>query len=195
MTLVEVIVTLGIFMTVMFAVSTFEYNVIVYPKNISGSFTIAQDAQVLLTTMLKQLRTAQPGANGQYALVTTGTSTLSFFADVDNNGVIEEITYFMASSSLYRGVIQPSGNPVTYNPTNQVNRMFVMNVRNSSSTPLFQYFDTNYNGTSTPLAQPVMTTAVRLIKINLTLDVDPMRSPLPLTYTVQASLRNLKSNL
>ena len=195
MTLVEVLVTLGIFVAVMFAVATFEYNVITYPKNISGSLTTAQDTQVLLKTMLKELRSMQPGANGAYPLVSVGTSTISFFDDADNNGTMEQITYYMASSSIYRGVIQPFGNPLVYNPATQVNKMIVTNVRNSSSTPVFQYFDGNYTGTSSPLVQPVTTTDVRLIKINLTLDVDVNKSPVPVTYTVQASLRDLKTNL
>ncbi len=195
MTLVEVLVTLGIFMAIMFAVATFEYNVFTYPKNISGSFQTAQDTQILLRTMLREMRTAQQGANGAYPLVNVGTSTISFFADPDNNGTIERVSYFLASSSIYRGIIQPSGNPVVYIGTSQINKMIVTNVRNSSSTPLFQYFDTNYNGTSSPLTQPVTATAVRLVKINLTLDVDLNRSPTPMTYTVQASFRNLKSNL
>ncbi len=195
MTLVEVLVTLSIFVAIMLAVATFEYNVITYPKIVSGSLQTAQDTQILLKTMLREMRTMQQGANGAYPLLAAGTSTISFFADADNNGNIEEITYFIASSSIYRGIIQPAGNPVIYNGANQVNMMIATNVRNGSSTPLFQYFDTNYNGTSSPLTLPVTATTVRLVKINLTLDVDINRSPTPMTYTVQASLRNIKSNL
>lgn len=195
MTLVEVLVTLGIFVAVMLAVATFEYNVITYPKNISSSMTTAQDTQVLLKTMLKEMRSMQPGANGAYPLISAGTSSISFFDDADNNGTMEQVTYYVASSSIYRGVIQPAGNPATYNPANQVNKMIVTNVRNASSTSVFQYYDGNYTGTSSPLVQPVTTTNVRLVKINLTLDVDVNKSPTPTTYTVQASLRDLKSNL
>jgi hypothetical protein len=50
-------------------------------------------------------------------------------------------------------------------------------------------------GTSSPLTQPVITTNVRLIKINLMIDVDPNRAPVIKTYTSQVSIRNLKDNL
>jgi hypothetical protein len=38
-------------------------------------------------------------------------------------------------------------------------------------------------------------TNVRLIKINLMIDVDPNRAPVIKTYTSQVSIRNLKDNL
>ena len=46
-----------------------------------------------------------------------------------------------------------------------------------------------------PLSQPVTTTAVHLVKVNLILDADPNRLPSSVTYSVQASIRNLKTNL
>jgi hypothetical protein len=50
-------------------------------------------------------------------------------------------------------------------------------------------------GTSSPITQPVTPTDVRLIKINLIIDVDPNRAPVIKTYTSQVSIRNLKDNL
>ena len=195
MTLVEVLVAMGIFVAVMFTVAVFQYNVITYPKNISDSFTTTQDTQILLRTMLRELRTMEPSANGSYSISTTGTSSITFYSDSKNDGIVEQISYYLASSSIYRSSIDPSGTPPTYNGANRVTKTIVNNVRNSSSTPLFEYFDTNYTGTSSPLSQPVTATAVRLIKINLLLDVDVNRSPTPILYVVEASLRNLKTNL
>lgn len=191
----EVFITLGIFLLIMGAVAAFEANVFNNQRTISSSFKSAQDAQILLKTIIKEMRGMEPGANGAYALVTVSTSTVSFYGDQANDGTIEQITYYLASSTLYRGVIQPTGSPATYNSANQVSKVLVTSVRNTSSTPVFQYFDTNYTGTSSPLSSPVTPTSVRLIKINLTLDADTNRSPQPVTYSTQASLRNLKTNL
>ncbi len=195
MTLVEVLITLAIFATVIVSVGMFEANVFIYQGNVSGSFQTAQNAQVILKTMLTELREMAPGADGSYPLVNAGSTTISFFSDPDNDGTEEEVTYSLSTTTLYRAVIQPSGNPPTYLIANQSTSTLLTSVRNGSNTPVFQYFDTNYNGTSSPLTQPVTTTAVRLVKINITLDLDPNRSPAPITYTVQANLRNLKSNL
>lgn len=195
MTLVEVLITLGIFVAVIVAVGMFEANTFIYQGEVSSSFTTAQNAQVILKTMLTELREMAPGADGSYALINAGSTTVSFFSDSDNDGTEEQITYSLIGTTLYKAIIQPSGNPPTYSITNQSTTTLLTSVRNGFVTPVFQYFDTNYNGTSTPLTQPVTTTAVRLVKVNVTLDMDPNRSPAPITYTVQANLRNLKSNL
>jgi prepilin-type N-terminal cleavage/methylation domain-containing protein len=194
MTLVELLITLAIFVTVMVAVGTFEANTFIYQGNVSSSFTTAQNAQIILKTMLTELRETAPGVNGAYALVSTGSTSISFFSDPDNDGQTEQITYSLTGTTLSRSVIQPSGSPLGYNGGPVISTLLTT-VRNGNTTPVFQYFDTNYNGTSSPLAQPVTTTAVRLVKVNVTLDTDPNRSPVPITYTVQANLRNLKNNL
>jgi type II secretory pathway pseudopilin PulG len=195
MTLVEVLITLGIFVAVIIAVGTFEANIFIYQGEVSNSFATAQNAQVILKTMLTELREMAPAADGSYALVNAGSTTVSFFSDPDNDGTEEQITYTLSSTTLYKAIIQPSGNPPTYAVANQSTTTLLIGLRNGLVTPVFQYFDTNYNGTSSPLTQPVTTTAVRLVKVNVTLDMDPNRSPAPITYTVQANLRNLKSNL
>ena len=195
MTLVEVLITLGIFLVVMIAVTAFEANVFIYQGNISSSFTTAQSAQVILRTILTQLRDAAPGANGAFPIINAGSTTLSFFSNADADNQEEEITYTLSSTTLYEAVIQPSGSPAVYNSASQSTTTLMINVRNGGVTPVFQYFDSNYNGTSSPLTQPVTTTSVHLIRVNLTLDSDPNRSPAPVTYTTQVSLRNLKTNL
>ena len=195
MTLVEVLITLAIFTAVIAVVGMFEANTFVYQGEVSNSFATAQNAQIILKTMLTELREMAPGADGSYALSNAVSTTISFFSDPDNNGIEDEVTYTLSSTTLYRAVIIPSGTPLTYSPASQSTTTLLTNIRNGTVTPVFQYFDTNYNGTSSPLAQPVTTTAVRLVKVNLTIDADPNRSPLPITYTVQANLRNLKSNL
>ena len=194
MTLVELLISLAIFIAVMIAVGTFAANIFIYNGNVSSSFQTAQNAQTILKTMLVSLREMEPGANGAYPLISTGSTSISFFSDPDNDGSAEQLTYSLVGTTLYQSVVQPSGSPIGYSST-PATTTILTNVRNGTSTPVFQYFDTNYNGTSTPLAQPVTATTVRLVKMNITLDIDPNRSPLPITYTVQASLRNLKSNL
>jgi len=195
MTLTELLVALAVFAIVMVAVSAFEANIFVYRSNVSGSFETAQNSQVILKVILKELREVGPGSNGAYPLVQTGSTTLSFFSDIDNDGKTEQITYNLIGSTFYRAVIKPVGSPVTYPIANQSTSTLITNVTNGSSLASFEYFDTFYTGTSSPLVQPVNPSKVKLIKINQRIDLDPNRSPVPIIYTVQASLRNLKTNL
>ncbi|MFA6554393.1 MAG: prepilin-type N-terminal cleavage/methylation domain-containing protein [Candidatus Paceibacterota bacterium] len=195
MTLAEVMVAVAIFAIIMMAVGTFSANIFSYNSSISSSFSAAQNSQTILRTMLKELREIAPGANGAYPLVRTGSTTLSFFSDVNNDTKTEQITYSLIGTTLYRAVINPTGSPPTYPIANQSTTTLITNVMNGNALPSFQYYDTNYTGTSSPLVQPVSAYAVRLIKINQQIDVDPIHSPLPILYSVQASLRNLKTNL
>lgn len=195
MTLVEVLIAVAIFAVIMVAIGTFEANIFSYNGSISGSLNTTQNAQAILKTMLKELREIAPGENGSYPIVNAGSTTLSFFSDFDNDGATEQITYSLFGTVVYRAVIQPSGSPAVYSYANQATTTLIADVRNGVSLPVFQYFDANYNGTSSPLAQPAVTTTIRLIKISLALDMDVNHAPSAVIYTVQASLRNVKNNL
>lgn len=195
MTLVEVFIALAIFIAVMTAIATFESNTFLYKNSISSSFSTALSSQNILKTMLVEIREAAPGANGAFPVVTAGSTTISFFSDPDNDNVQEQVTYSLIGTTLYKAIINPSGNPPTYSVTNQSTTTLLTGVRNGTSIPVFQYFDANYSGTSSPLTQPVTTTSVHLVKINLSLDIDANRSPDATVYSVQAGLRNLKTNL
>ncbi|MEI8248914.1 MAG: type II secretion system protein [Candidatus Taylorbacteria bacterium] len=195
MTLVEVITAVGIFVLIIGAVFTFETNIFSYNTSVTSSYQVAQDSQRILKTMLTELRESAPSATGAYALDTVGSTTLSFYSDVNNDGLTEQITYSLIGNTLYRASISPSGTPYTYPSANQSTTTLLTNVRNGTTTPVFEYFDTNYTGTSSPLTQPVTATSVRLIRITVILDTDPTKSPVPITYTTEVNLRNLKSNL
>lgn len=195
MTLVEMIVAVGIFGLIMIAVSSFQRDVWVYNKYSSDSLSSAQDARVILRTMVKELRSASPSNNGAYAIAQAGTSTITFFSDTDSDGLKEQIRYFISSNILKKGSIKPSGSPLTYNSANETFFTLAYNIKNTTSTALFEYFDNSYAGTSTPLTLPITVTQIHLVKINLMIDADPNRTPIPRIYTSQVNFRNLKDNL
>ncbi len=195
MTLVEIFVAMAIFVAVMTAIAMFEGNIFRYNGTISNSLQTSLSAQTIIKTLLVEIRESAPGANGAFPVVTAGSTTLSFFSDPDNDGTEEQVTYNLIGTTLYKAVIDPSGNPPIYSPASQSTTTILTSVRNSTTLPVFQYYDANYSGTSTPLSQPVTTTAVHLIKVNLILDADPNRPPAPVTYSAQGSIRNLKTNL
>jgi Tfp pilus assembly protein PilV len=195
MTLVEVFIALAIFIVVMTAIATFEANTFLYKNSISSSLSTALSSQNILKTMLVEIRESAPGANGAFPVVMAGSTTISFFSDPDNDNVQEQVTYSLIGTTLYKAVIDPTGNPAVYSVANQSTTTLITNVQNGISLPVFQYYDANYTGTSSPLTQPVTTTSVHLVKINLKLDTDPNRAPNSMTYSVQAGIRNLKTNL
>jgi hypothetical protein len=95
---------------------------------------------------------------------------------------------------LKKGVTTPSGSPLSYSSA-EVTTTVVHSVRNATSTPIFEYFDSSYDGTSAPLSSPVAISVVRLIRVTIVVDTDPNRPFRAKTVTTQVSLRNIKDNL
>ena len=91
-------------------------------------------------------------------------------------------------------MIKPSGTPLTYDPSNEEVVILVRDMNNGPD-PIFEYFDSNYNGESAPLLQPVQITQIRLVRITVKIEKDPNRSLGPVIATSQVFLRNLKDNL
>ena len=104
----------------------------------------------------------------------------------------EKVRYFLAGTTLQKGVIKPTGSPLIYNSINEKISTFVNNV---ISTSIFDYYDENYDGTTAPLSFPVNVSDIRLVKITVMVEQDPNRSPTPMVFSTQVSIRNLKDNL
>jgi prepilin-type N-terminal cleavage/methylation domain-containing protein len=195
MTLVEIVVAMSIMVVVMIAVVAFEYNVLDYNRYSQVTLSNVQDATNILKYMSRELRTMSPSANGSYPILSAATSSITFYSDIEGNGTKEQIRYYLSSTTLYRGVTEPSGSPQTYNLSNESTSIIVTGVRNATSSALFEYFNSSYSGSGLPLTYPMAISSIRLVKINITIDSDPRRSPVPITYSTQVSLRNLKDNI
>lgn len=194
-TLIEVVVAIGILGMISGAVITLERNISIQAKAIQSSLIAQQQTTRALRSFLKEMRGATQSAGGAYAIESASTSSITFFANIDNDPLIERVRYFLASTSLYKALLEPTG--TLYNLANEGSYVIVRDIRNSSTTPLFEYYDKNYTGTasSTSLALPVDIPEVRLIKMSLPVDPNKARSPVFQTYTTQVSVRNLKDNL
>ncbi len=195
MTLVEVLVTTSILGVVMIAVAAFQYNVINYNRSTQIRLTNIQEATSILKVMARELRASAISANGSYAINAAATSSLVFYADTDNDGLPEQLRYYLSGNTLYRGLIKPTGSPSVYNPAQESLKTIATGIVNSPTTPLFEYYDGTYAGTSTAMTYPLVLTSIRLIKANITIDTDPNKSPVIKTFSTHAALRNLKDNL
>ena len=195
MTLVEVLVAMGISVVILVAVSAFEANIFTYKDSITGTFNTVQNVQIILKTMAKELRSASISSDGSFAIGQAGTSTVTFFVDLNNNGIKERVRYTLASSTLYKAVATPTGSPLSYSGITESTSTLLRSVSNGTSTDMFQYFDATYDGSQAPLSQPVTLTTIRLIKISAVLDSGTIQAPSTKTYTTQVMFRNLKDNL
>ncbi len=99
--------------------------------------------------------------------------------------------YTLQNGVLYRTVIEPTGNPPTYVGGSSSSKTIASSVVNTSTTPVFRYFDI----TGTELLQPVDISKVASVLTTVVIDVNANRAPFSLTLSGAATLRNLKTQL
>lgn len=189
-TLVEILVTIGIFVLVSIILWSFiinSYKVQNFSMEQADAITEAQRG---VETLVKELREALPGDNGAYPIEIANAQNIVFYADFDRDNAIEKVHYWLVGSDLKKGVTEPSGSPLIYNPANEQIQTISRYVRNSS-TPTFAYRDGNYASLTTP-ADP---DTVKLVHIYLKINVVPTRAPMNYDLESDVVLRNLKNNL
>lgn len=191
---IEVLVSMLILTLVGLASYSFQKSIFSQNKIISGGLTAQDEARRALKNMSAEIRTASPASTGSYAISQTSVSSFTFYSNIDSDSFKERVRYFVEGAILKKGVIKPSGTPLTYNPANEIVTELAHDVANGA-TAMFLYYDTNYDGTTGALTEPIDISAVRLVKITIVIDKDPSTLPSPITLTTQISMRNLKDNL
>lgn len=194
-TLAELILSIAILTLLTVVVSTFQKDVFSLNSNLQSSLNAQLEARHLIKVMVTELRKSTQSAIGSYPIELASSTGITFYTDVNNNGSIDKVRYYLSGKTIKKGVIAPTGNPAVYNSGNEVTTTLLNYVVASSTLPIFQYYTSNYAGTSTPLTIPPDISTIRLVKITVIIDTDPNRSPVPIISTSQVSLRNLKDNL
>lgn len=189
------IIVIGIIGLLVGAYGKFQADTFSVTRSMQAGITVNTDAERVVKTLAAEIRSMSPASNGSYPIESAATSSLVFYNDIDNDGSRERIRYFLDSANFRfrKGVVKPTGSPLTYNLGNETLTTLVSNVR-ATTSPIFEYYDESFAGTTTALTLPIDILRVRLIKATLTFDVDPNKSPVPVTITTYAMIRNLKDN-
>ena len=188
----ETLFGVAIFILIVVVLTLFSKNVWIYNTFISEGLDSTDAGRLVLKNMVSEIRTASTADTGAYMINQATASSFTFYSNIDNDAQKEKIRYFLNGSQLQKGVIKPTGSPLSYNPLNEKISTLMSNVTNVS---IFSYYDKNYDGTTAELSSPVNISSVRLVKITLIMDKDPNRAPAPATFSTQVSIRNLKDNL
>lgn len=191
---IEVLVAIFILTLIGMAVWTLQKDIFSLNRIFSSSLAAQEEARKVLKLMSAEIRAASPSSTGAYAIGQAATSSFMFYSNIDAEPLKERVRYFVNGVTLKKGVIKASGAPLTYNPANEIVSDLVQDVANGT-TPVFSYYNANYDGTTQPLADPIDISAVRLVKIVIVIDSDPLQPPGAITLTTQVSMRNLKDNL
>jgi type II secretory pathway pseudopilin PulG len=161
----------------------------------TDQYTLEQSIQVEqarrgIEDAMRYLREASYGSDGSYPVSSAATSTITFYSNVDSDSAIERVTYRLSNGFFYRSVTKAAGNPPAYTGSTATTTL-AMPVVNSTSTPVFRYF----NSTGTELFAPVSIGDVASVRTTLMVDANVNRSPLSFTLSGAATLRNLRDQL
>lgn len=194
--LVELIIGVAIFSLIVGAITLMFRDTFFLQRFIASGLQSQYEARKILRPFANEVRGASLSSLGSYPIVQASSSSFIFYSDIDSDGLKERVRYYKQGTDFLKGVIKPSGTPLVYAVNSEVTTQIVRNVI-STSTPVFTYYSTDYDGVSstTPLVQPVIPNDVRLIKVTLVVDDNIKLPPASLILTTQVSFRNLKDNL
>lgn len=142
-----------------------------------------------LATALADLREASYADDGAYPIASVGTSTITFYSDVDSDGGIERVKIWRVGTTLYKVVTNAGGNPPSYTGQTEATSTIAIYLRNSTSTPLFTYYNSSgvqLSTTSTPIS------SIATVAATILIDLNPNRAPNVFTLSGSATLRNLR---
>jgi type II secretory pathway pseudopilin PulG len=192
MTVAEILVVVAIVTVIGLAISTFARDLFMYSGTVQSNLSAQQDARQMLRQFASELRVASQSSTGTYPISEASDTAITFYSDINGDGIKDRVRYYVSGNMIKKDVLVPTGLPLAYTGTPATS--IVMRDL-SVTTGIFSYYDKNYTGTSAPLGSPVDVSSVRLVKMNITIDRDPNRSPTPINVTTQVVIRNLKDNL
>lgn len=194
-TLLELLVALGIFSLVIVGATGFIIYGLRYNSIIWEQLATQNEGRVATKNFVDDIRRAEESSQGGYPIAEAGEYEIIFYANIDEDHAKERIHYWLENGTLKRGVVNPSGNPLSYPSSDDIVVELAHSVVNLEKTvPIFSYFGEDYSGSQTALVQPVNVVDARVVKIQLELEKDPTETPIPLHVESLGQIRNLKMN-
>lgn len=150
------------------------------------------------TEIINNLRKVRQADNGDYPIESADDFDFQAYLDIDNDGVTERVHYWLddANDRLMRGVREPStAQPPTYAAGDGTTTVIAEYIVNETTEPLFYYYNKNYPGdtVNNPLATPASLGEVRLVRVLIRMNIDPIKAPNNINVESFVDLRNLES--
>lgn len=184
-TLLEVLISVTLVVSIFIVVVSAVVNALRENRARQSMLAATDRAQQIVRSTVSLIRQAEPSPTGAYPIVAASDSSLNFYTAASAGSAVQLARLFLNGSSLQLGLIQPVG-------SQEVVSTVLTGVQNGAQ-PLLQYFDKNYTGSQTAM-NPITLTSIRLVKMTVIFDDNPLAPPGPSTIELQAQLRNLKDN-
>ena len=188
MTFIEVLVWISVFLAAMWAITG---SILAFYR--ANTYTLEQaeavsEARRGIERMVKVIREVNYSSEGAYPIISMATSSFAFYADIDNDLLVERVRYFVQGTQLKQGVVDPSGDPPAYTAAETITTVayFVRNIEQGVDT--FEYYDTA--GVKITNLNQILN--VRFVRVDSVVNVSPSKLPNELTLRSSATLRNIR---
>lgn len=196
MTLLELLIAISVALIAMegftyLFIKTWDTNKFVLEEGMASAAASRATNKIVI-----QLRAVQQADNGDYPIESADDFDLVFYCDVDDDGVVERVHYFLdqANDQLNMGVSNPiAGNPVTYPNSDDEVTVVTSYVVNESDNPIFYYYNDDYPGdtVNNPLSTPTNVGNIQMIRVHLFVNINPVHAPDNINIESFVDLRNL----
>lgn len=196
MSLVEMLMAIFILLIGLEGVSLLFVNSWKMNKYVIETGNASLMASRTVNRIVKDIRMARQADNGDYPIESGKMNDLQIYIDIDGDGITERVHYYLSDGSIYRGITKPNAAvPVTYPSGDQTTSLLAQYISNTNADPVFFYYNKNYpsDTINNPLATPVAVQNVRLIKVHLLVNIDPINAPNNINVESFAELRNLNN--
>jgi type II secretory pathway pseudopilin PulG len=197
MSLVEMLIAIGIF-----TIGILGFTLLFTRSWRQNSYTMEMGQTSMAVSrgvneMAGYLRKVRQGDDGSYPVISANDNDLVVFCDYDKDDITERLHFYRNGAAVIMGIRKPTaGLPKTYAAGDAETKTIASNIVNSAGTPIFAYYDSSYpeDSVHNPIATPAMVPNVRLVRIDLHMNIDPNRAPDNIQIQTFVEMRNLNDH-
>lgn len=197
MSLVEMLIAISIF-----TIGILGFTQLFVHSWRQNSYTIEMGQTAMATSqgvnkMVQYLREVRQGDDGSYPVISANDNDLVVFGDYDKDDITERLHFYRSGSDVLMGIRKPNtGMPKTYAIGDAETKIIASHIVNDAGTPIFAYYDSNYpeDSVNNPIDTPAMVPNVRLIRIDLRMNIDLNRAPDNIQIQSFVEIRNLNDH-
>lgn len=167
-TLIEVLVSSAILVILAIGFLGLQYIMSQNQLTAWRDYLSIESGNVALSAVARELRDARQSDTGSYALELANDQEIIFYSDIDYDDIVERVRYTLSGTNLEKGIIEPTGEPLTYPLANESVRIISDIVRNGAD-PVFFYYNEDWpiDTVNNPLVQSERIANTREVKIVL----------------------------
>lgn len=197
MSLIEMLVAIGIFtIGILGFTQLFLYS---WRQN-AYTMEMGQTSMAVsrgVNEMVQYLRKVRQGDDGSYPVAFANDNELVVFGDYDKDGITERLHFYRNDEDIIMGIRKPTtGMPKIYASGDAETKIIASHIVNDADTPIFAYYDSSYpeDSVNNPIVTPAAAPNVRLIRVDLHMNIDPNRAPDNIQIKSFVEMRNLNDH-